>query len=361
MCEVYRILTCMLTRRTIRSVASTGLPYGSGARRQRESAGFVTMTTAAIHTYAGTEVHQGEVMTYRTGIAALLLGMVGWMSSAQAAPGPSGAGGFSEPVLLGSSPSHNDRLFVAIFDCSWKHAVKGPSEPTTAEWIDRQLTRTDAQEKNRVVSGYIQTDCATHNWLTEPGHGEAFNGTRLAQMYKLLAKQSARWLNDDPKTRINLLIVGGSWGALQAAEFSMTVAELGLRSPDGHRLVAPRQTAQAMVLIAPTGVMPDGLRLPSSLLSAVQLTPTDEHRPDFQTLPVLPAGITPDGRFANLSVPGSLSDVCGGYRLNGLSNRAGNLVVDYVNGLSQQPLLPKLAEPDDPRFNVVHRSEAEGR
>ena len=116
-----------------------------------------------------------------------------------------------------------------------------------------------------------------------------------------------------------------------------------------------------MVLIAPTGVMPDGLRLPSSLLSAFQLTPTNEHRTDFQALPLLPAGVTSDGRFANLAVPGSLSDVCGGYRLNGLSNRAANLVVDYINGLSQDTLLPKLTEPDDPRFNVVHRSEEEGR
>ncbi len=32
-------------------------------------------------------------------------------------------------------------------------------------------------------------------------------------------------------------------------------------------------------------------------------------------------------------------------------------MIDYLNALSDQPFLPKLEEPTDPRMNVVHRSE----
>lgn len=288
-----------------------------------------------------------------------LLAIAGWMSTPpQADATPPRTGTFTKPGLVGSPRATHRRLFVALFDCSWKNASKGPSEPTTVAWIHQQLTQ-DASPAV-VATGYVSTDCARDNWLTYRDHGEAFAANRLAAMYKLLAKQSGAWRHEDPHAEISLLIVGGSWGGLQGAEFSMMVAELGLRSPTGEILAAPRQTAQALALLAPTGYLPPELRLPSSLITGFQLSATDEHRPDFQSLPILGKGISTDGRFASLDVPGSLSDVCGGYRLNGLSARAANLLVDYINALGTAPFLHKQPEPDDPRMNVVHRSQEEG-
>jgi hypothetical protein len=55
-------------------------------------------------------------------------------------------------------------------------------------------------------------------------------------------------------------------------------------------------------------------------------------------------------------VPGAHSDVGGGYLRNGLSIRSGNLMIDYLNALSDRPFLEKSPEPSDPRLNVVHRS-----
>jgi len=55
-------------------------------------------------------------------------------------------------------------------------------------------------------------------------------------------------------------------------------------------------------------------------------------------------------------VPGAHSDVGGGYLRNGLSIRSGNLMVDYLNALSDRPFLEKSPEPIAPRLNVVHRS-----
>ncbi len=289
-----------------------------------------------------------------------LLAMAGWTSaSAQADAAPPRAGAFSEPGLVGSPRATNRRLFIALFDCSWKNASKGPSAPTTVAWIHQQLTQ--GASPAVVATGYVSTDCARDNWLTHRDHGEAFAANQLAAMDKLFAKQSEAWRREDPQAGIRLLTVGGSWGALQGAEFSMMVAEVGLRSPTGEILAAPRKTAQALALLAPTGYPPPELRLPSSLIIGFQLNALDEERPDFQSLPILGKGISTDGRFASLDVPGSLSDVCGGYRLNGLSAHAANLLVDYINGLSTAPFLHKKAGPDDPRMNVVHRSQEEGR
>jgi hypothetical protein len=56
-------------------------------------------------------------------------------------------------------------------------------------------------------------------------------------------------------------------------------------------------------------------------------------------------------------VGGAHCDIGGGYRLDGLAVRAGNLMADYLNALSDRPLLTKRAVPDDPAMNVVHHSE----
>lgn len=37
--------------------------------------------------------------------------------------------------------------------------------------------------------------------------------------------------------------------------------------------------------------------------------------------------------------------------------RSGNFAIDYINGLSDVPILAKNLEPDDPRLNVIHHSE----
>jgi hypothetical protein len=101
----------------------------------------------------------------------------------------------------------------------------------------------------------------------------------------------------------------------------------------------------------------DDRRLPPSVVSGIQLISTDEKRSLFKSDHIIDPGITADGRFAGIYVPGAHSDVGGSYHRDGLSNRAGNLVIDYLNGLSDQPFLTKQPEPDDPRLNVVHRSE----
>ena len=66
---------------------------------------------------------------------------------------------------------------------------------------------------------------------------------------------------------------------------------------------------------------------------------------------------TDGGRFLNVLVAGAHSDIGGGYTRDGMAIRSGNLMIDYLNGLSGRPFLDKRWEPTDPARNVIHRSE----
>lgn len=264
--------------------------------------------------------------------------------------------------------ARHERLFVAMFDCSWKNASKGPSEPTTIRRIYLQWQQSQ-KENPRIHAEYVVTDCARDNWFSRPDRGRSIKNARLEQMYRKVGAQSARWLKQDPQASVALLNLGGSWGAVQAAEFTVVVARRGIESPgedaDSHvvareTLVAPGKTAQAIALLDPVGDTDPVLRLPATVISGIQFTAMDEHRPVFQSVQIIGKGRSVDGRFIGLFVPGAHSDVCGGYHRDGLAIRTGNILIDYINGLGEIPWLTKQFEPDDPRLNVIHHSEEEG-
>jgi hypothetical protein len=56
-------------------------------------------------------------------------------------------------------------------------------------------------------------------------------------------------------------------------------------------------------------------------------------------------------------VGGKHSNIGDSYHHNGLGIRNTNMMVRFLNGLSDRPYLEERIEPDDPRLNVVHRSE----
>jgi hypothetical protein len=124
--------------------------------------------------------------------------------------------------------------------------------------------------------------------------------------------------------------------------------------------MGPGKVAQAVVLFDPVGTgqpMHEDRRLPPSVISGIQLNATDEHRRLFKSDHIIDPGITADGRFAGFNLPGAHCDIGGSYLLNGLSNRAGNVAVAYLNALSDRQYLQPLSEFSDPRRNVIHRSE----
>ena len=129
----------------------------------------------------------------------------------------------------------------------------------------------------------------------------------------------------------------------------------------GPPLVEPGNTAQAVGLFDAVGTgypkRKEDRRLPPSMISGFQITADDERRGLFKSNHIIDPGMTPAGRFLAVTVAGAHSDIGGSYHRDGLAIRNGNLMIDYLDTRSDLPFLARSVEPDDPRLNVVHRSE----
>ncbi|HEU4670265.1 MAG TPA: DUF2235 domain-containing protein [Dyella sp.] len=287
---------------------------------------------------------------------------------------------FDEPVFVRAGKPHQ-YLFVAGMDGTGNDAAADPEHKTNVAKIVQQISQRADQHSSHIAAGYVAGPGTQQGWLRSALDGaDGYTAEQRAEtMYKKFTDFAWRTKQRDPDAQISIAEIGFSRGADEVAIFARLVHERGIQNPAGAKytytsdglvkhveytlppLVPPGQVAQAVALMDPVGtgseVRNDDRRLPPTVISGFQLTSTDERRWLFKSDHIIDPGITPDGRFAGIYVPGAHSDVGGGYHRNGLSNRAGNLVIDYLNGLSDQPFLTKLPEPDDPRLSVVHRSE----
>lgn len=256
-------------------------------------------------------------------------------------------------------------LFFAFFDCSWKNAEVGPTGPTTVRKLYEQFA---SNRSFRVHAEYVTTDCARDNWFAAPDGGRAVLERQKEAMHKKLTAHAMLWGVTGRAPQINVVSVGGSWGGAQAAAFSRMVHERGIPQPAGLTvaddggaqtggfLTAPGASRQVVVLLDPVGTM---VELPESVVSGLQLVARDEKRPAFRSMPIIPQNLSADRRLLGLTLPGSHSDICGGYTRDGLAIRTANMVIDYINRLSADPLLRRMELPSDPAFDVIHNSEQE--
>ena len=283
---------------------------------------------------------------------------------------------FEEPVFLHADNPH-ERLFVAAMDGTGNDMVNDPEHITNVGLIVKQIETSD---NPNVGYGYVPgPGTEQHALLTklvDNMTGYTVN-ERAEAMYKQFIDQAWTWKQQDPDAQIRVASIGFSRGAEVDALFTRIVEERGIQDPTGahytygsrHQitfveytkpaLVGAHEVAQAVALFDPVGTghaMDEDRRLPPSVISGIQFTALDEHRELFKSDRIIDPGITPDGRFAGVYVPGAHSDVGGGYHRDGLALRTGNFAIDYVNGLSDRPILEKSAEPDDPRMNVIHDS-----
>lgn len=287
---------------------------------------------------------------------------------------------FQEPVLLHANNPH-ERLYIAAFDGTGNDKFHDPGHETNVGLISDQIEALKLTGNPKVGGDYIEgPGTQQHAPLTHflDGIRGSTVDERAEQMYKLFIEQARRWKQQDPDALIRVASVSFSRGGEEAALLARLIDERGIQDPSGAKytydshhqikyieytkpaLVGPRQVAQAVAMFDPVGTgsaMHEDRRLPPSVISGIQLTALDEHRGLFKSDRVIDPGITPDGRFAGIYVPGAHSDVGGGYHRNGLAIRAGNVTIDYINGLSDVPILEKQPEPDDPRLNVIHHSQ----
>ncbi len=287
---------------------------------------------------------------------------------------------FHIPILL-RDIGPNDRLFVACFDGTGNDKNSNPEHATNIAHISDAIESLPVESKHRIKAAYVEGPGTQRGFIAsawDGARGHTYE-ERMERMYVLLADQVKRWKDEDPDAEIRVASIGFSRGAEQAAGFTRLLHERGIQDSEGVQkvrnardqvvgttytlppLVPPGQTPQVVALIDPVGtgepVKKHDRRLPPSVISGIQLIAEDERRSLFKATHIIDPGPSDDGRFLGMVVAGAHSDLGGGYHRNGLSLRSGNLVMDYLNRLSDTPFLQRRAEPDDPRLNVVHRSE----
>lgn len=281
------------------------------------------------------------------------------------------------PLLLTASDS-NQRTFFANFDGSGQDMHRPGVVATNVGALHADLLVRIDRGDDRIASEYLAGPGTQKNWITRSADS-VFGFTaddRALEMYVRLARQADDWHRQNPDADITLAATGYSRGAISAVIFTRLVDRYGILDPEGLRfgrdahgdltvasdrppLVPPRQTAQALYLLDPvsTGIDRDfDLRPPPSVITGVSFWARDERRGTFPHRAVIDLGLTDDGRFAGVLVPGAHSNVGGGNRLDGLELRTGNLLRDAINGLSDTPLLAARPLPDEPGRDVIHRS-----
>ena len=283
------------------------------------------------------------------------------------------------PVFQHAGNPH-ERIFIAAFDGTWNDAINDPHHLTNVGRLRNQILELKERNPDAPIDVAYVKGVGTQDNFIERTFDGAFGYTydqRLEEMYDKLTKQAAIWLERDPQAQIRVAEIGFSRGAEQAAGFARMLHERGIQDPDGRRevrdedgrihieytkppLVSPGQTPQAVGLFDPVGTgepRNHDRRLPPSVVSGFQIMAEDELRGAFKSTSIIDQGMTPDGRLLAVTVAGAHTNVGDGYHLNGLGIRSGNLMVDYLNSLSDTPYLQKRPEPSDPAMNVIHRSE----
>ncbi|HEY1035289.1 MAG TPA: DUF2235 domain-containing protein [Pseudoxanthomonas sp.] len=279
--------------------------------------------------------------------------------------------------VLHEGTRKEDRLFIAAFDGTGNNMFEdAPENHTNVAYVAKQV---ESLKDPAIGHGYVAGP-GTQGGLEgvyDLANGQSYS-SRMEDMYLQFTVKASAWLKENPDADIRVTSIGFSRGAEQAAGLTRMIEERGIRDPEGARierdgdgrvlrveyvgppLREPGTVIQAVGLFDPVGTgepRNHDRRLPPSVVSGFQITAEDERRNLFQSTRVLDPGVTDGGRFLNVTVAGAHSDIGGSYSLDGLSIRSGNLMIDYLNALSDPPFLQKREEPGDPARNVIHRSE----
>ena len=280
------------------------------------------------------------------------------------------------PKILNSNDG-NSRAFIANFDGTGNDVGGDLSHATNVGIFSLQMEK-NFPSKN-IAASYVPgpaTQAGAINRLFDGARGYTYD-QKLEEMYEALCKRVQIWKEANPDVAIAVIITGFSRGAEEAAGFARLLHERGIQDLSGRHiehhvigpdtvsytkppLVAPGQVIQSVALFDPVGTghpHTHDRTLPPSVVSGFQITARDERRNAFPSSQIIPPGLSADGRFLNVTVPGSHSDIGGSYHVDGLAILNGNLMTDFINAHSDVPLLERRPEPEDPSRYVIHRSE----
>ncbi|MBB3180275.1 phospholipase effector Tle1 domain-containing protein [Variovorax sp. Sphag1AA] len=222
------------------------------------------------------------------------------------------------PVLLHTSNPH-ERLYIAAQDGTGNSLYKdAPENRSIVARIHAQIRNFEDQGVTNIASGYVEgiyTQDNPFKRIPDGVCGYTFE-RRIETAYWELCKQARRWIYDDPDVQIRVAGIGFSRGAEQTAALSRMIEERGIQNPEGANvvtddeglvthieytsppLVPPGRTIQTALLLDPvaTGLEEHDRRLPSSVMSVLQITAQHERRDLFKSTDHIPAGFSEDAR-----------------------------------------------------------------
>ncbi|WP_080420366.1 phospholipase effector Tle1 domain-containing protein [Burkholderia ubonensis] len=255
----------------------------------------------------------------------------------------------------------NSRLFVASFDGTGNNADETISGRTNVAEITEQIRL--KKDKN-IHTHYIEGPGTQRNKFSatiDQITGRTFS-RRLEDMYAELTRQAQKWYNENPNITIGVMNIGFSRGGEQAAGFARLLHDRGLHvvGKNGGRvnLFDGGRVKQGAILFDPVGTGTPHTKdrsIPESMASGVQINAMDEWRDDFKNTKII-NNQTEGQPFLSVNVSGAHSDVGGGYAVNGLSRKSGNLGVKYFKKATNINL-PALPVPTSKNMYTIHHSE----
>lgn len=284
-------------------------------------------------------------------------------------------GELQAPVLLHADNTH-ERLYIASLDGTGNSMRKDAPEHWSA--VAKIHYQVEKGFDPRIHSGYVEGIGTQDGFLPRTIDGwRAYSfDERVETAYLKLCKQAKLWIDQDPQAQIRVAGVGFSRGAEEVAALNRMIEERGIRDPvgavvhqdkyglitsikyTGQQLVQPGKTLQAAMLFDPvsTNNTEFDRRLAPSTVGAFQILSTD-HRDQFKGDQLLPHGLSENGRFLSVTVPGAHSNIGDTYSQNGLGVLSANMGVDFLNSLSDRDFLKPQAVPQDPAKYQIYRSE----
>ncbi|UPG89137.1 DUF2235 domain-containing protein [Luteibacter aegosomaticola] len=270
-------------------------------------------------------------------------------------------GSMRVPVFLHEDDPH-EYVFIANFDGTGNDAEGDPNHLTNVGRFAQQLSE---NRDPRVFSHYVagpgtQWDFARRLFDGAIGYS---HDERVRKMYDKFAATVDRWLAEDPEAKIRVITTGFSRGAEESMSFSRKVHDEGVvvsRNHQRSRVLAPGSIPQAVGLFDPVATghpTRHDRRVPSSVVAGLQLVARDERRSQFPSSMIIPQGLSADRRLLALTVPGAHSDVGGSYHVDGLARANGNLMIDFIGGLTEPKLLERYQLPERVEDYTAHRSE----
>ena len=270
-------------------------------------------------------------------------------------------GSMRVPVLLHANDPH-ERLFIANFDGTGNDADGDPNHMTNVGRIAKQI---ESQTDPRVASFYVAgpgTQSAFVLRMVDGAIGYSHD-ERVEIMRRRLSSRVEEWLAEDPEARIRVVSTGFSRGGEEVMSFSRRLHDEGVSTKIGRerkKLIDAGTIPQAVALFDPVATghpSRHDRRVSPSVVAGLQITAKDERRSQFPSSMIIPQGLSTDHRLLAITVPGAHSDVGGSYHADGLARANGNLMIDFIDGLSEPRLLERDQLYDDVQRYPIHRSE----